>query len=731
MSMSFNAAFYLDKYPDVLLGIAQKKVASAEAHWKEFGAAEGRDPNANFDTKAYFLNNGDVLSAGVNPLTHFLEFGAAEGRSPSPTFVTKANFDTVAYAAANTDLAAAGITTPAALYEHFAKFGFSEPRPGVQTTDGVAITDGVAGGAVGTTFTLTTGIDAGTAFTGGAGNDTFVATSSAVLASATVSLGDALNGGAGEDTLSITSDLAGAIPSIKTTSIEKYEISNGANATFAANGLSTAPSSVTLKGGGNFTFGLTGLATTTAVNMVSEAGQLTLGYNSVTGAADAVTIGVNAAAATSSVAAAGIETFNVVTSGANSTLAALTGAQGSKLVVTGDKALTITADLANTFTTIDASAATGATNLGVATGGNVTYTGGTVNDRIKIAGLDLNDKVAGGDGVDTLAVAADVTALDVSKVTAFEKLEFTAATTQDLGLVSATGIKTFISSGAATNAAFTNAANDMFLVASEKTSGTISATAAVNGPADVMNIEVSNSDLTALTATNYETVKLLSSAGTVTTGTATNIITTLTNSAGADIEITGDTNLTITNALAAQGKVDASAFTGKLSIIGSTAADVIKGGTGVDTIDGGQGADVITGGAGADIFIAKAADLSDSAFPAIQDYAKSSDVIRFAGTDNVDANSATAPVATLTAQVTSGKATFAAADDTLAERVIALTAHTGAAEVVFFEQGADTYVYNSGATGDGSDDGLVHLVNLTGMTSITESTTTAGDFILA
>jgi Ca2+-binding RTX toxin-like protein len=581
----------------------------------------------------------------------------------------------------------------------------------------------------GSTITLTTAVDVGSAFTGASGNDTFVGTSSAT--NPTINLGDSIDGGAGTDALNITTNLVGAIPSIITKNIETYNISNSANGTLAVNGQSTAPTTVNFLAGANNTFTLSGVSATTAVSLESEAGQLTLTLDSVTGSSDALSLSLNGAKSTASVAAAGIETFNVRTTGAASTLAALTGAQGSKLVVTGDKALTITADLASTFTTIDASAATAAVKVGVATGGNVTITGGTADDRLHVVGLDSNDTINGGTGTDTLAVDADVTASNVSKVTNVEKLEFTAATTQDLSLVSATGIKTFVSSLAAASTAFTNNENTFSHVVSEATSGAFAATAALNGPADVLNVELANSDLTTLTATNYETLNLKSTIGQG-TGTVTNIITTLTNSAAANIVVTGDTNLTITNAIAAQGTVDASAFTGKLTVTGSASADVIKGGSAVDTITAAAGADVVTGGAGADIFVIAETHGTDTAYDTITDFnTGGSDILRFIAADNVIANAGAAAVATTNAVIVNGKATFAAADDTLAERVTTLIAQTGINEVAFFEQGSDTFVYHSGSVTDGSVDFLVKLTGVSGLTSITESTATAGDFTIA
>ena len=59
--------------------------------------------------------------------------------------------------------------------------------------------------------------------------------------------------------------------------------------------------------------------------------------------------------------------------------------------------------------------------------------------------------------------------------------------------------------------------------------------------------------------------------------------------------------------------------------------------------------------------------------------------------------------------------------------IAADTTDVAANEVVFFELGADTYIFNNvGATDD-----MVKLVGVTGMTTLTESTTTAGDFTIA
>ena len=176
---------------------------------------------------------------------------------------------------------------------------------------------------------------------------------------------------------------------------------------------------------------------------------------------------------------------------------------------------------------------------------------------------------------------------------------------------------------------------------------------------------------------------------------------------------------------------------GTNTITGTGFADTITGGARADTITAGNGADTITGGAGADIFViaaaASAVAANGSGIDTITDFAAASDVLRFAAADNVAGAGGSAVAATSVLVSAGGKATFAAADDTLTEMVAALVndAAITANEVVFFELGSDTYVYGAGATADGTDDFMVKLTGVTGLTTLTESGVTAGDFTIA
>jgi hypothetical protein len=75
---SFNAEYYLARYPDVTAtGI------DPVMHYLLTGWREGRNPIPGFDTAFYLSANTDVRNSGDNPFWHYLAVGAAEGRRPT------------------------------------------------------------------------------------------------------------------------------------------------------------------------------------------------------------------------------------------------------------------------------------------------------------------------------------------------------------------------------------------------------------------------------------------------------------------------------------------------------------------------------------------------------------------------------------------------------------------------------------------------------------------------
>lgn len=112
----FDADHYLAAYPDVAAagvdpyrhyldhGVAEGRAPNAffdtrhylaqtrdrprdpTRHYLLFGAAAGLDPHPAFETRWYLARYEDVARSGINPLRHYLVHGHAEGRETAPRF---------------------------------------------------------------------------------------------------------------------------------------------------------------------------------------------------------------------------------------------------------------------------------------------------------------------------------------------------------------------------------------------------------------------------------------------------------------------------------------------------------------------------------------------------------------------------------------------------------------------------------------------------------------------
>jgi Ca2+-binding RTX toxin-like protein len=202
--------------------------------------------------------------------------------------------------------------------------------------------------------------------------------------------------------------------------------------------------------------------------------------------------------------------------------------------------------------------------------------------------------------------------------------------------------------------------------------------------------------------------------------------------------LTGDLNLNLSAIIAGQG-ASITGGAGTNTITGSAGDDTIIGGARADSITAGAGNDVMTGGAGADTFTQATGDFTAAtaatlaaAADSITDFASGADLIDWSANITIVADAtATAGDAAVNAE---GIASFAAADDTLAERITAVEASISGAggadgEAAIFTFGNDTYVFISeGTAGVGAGDGLIKLVGVTGLK---DSTITAGSITIA
>jgi hypothetical protein len=512
----FNAAYYLTQNPDV----AARWVGTPEAHYTAFGAAEMRAPAVWFDYDYYRANNADLQSmTALQLFTHYNTFGYKEARVTAANYV---NFDAAKYLADYSDLGAGGITASTAAW-HYMYYGANEQRVAYNTSGSVI----TGGGNVGTTYTLTTGVDN---FTGTVSNDTFnssvdLTAANTVGATSTLNAADQINGAAGVDTLNITYSGAFAnntgIPAAGISNVEIINVRNVTSNALTGVDLSLIPgvtafnsdrsngavtvtnvgktASLGVIGNGTVVNGaLTAkyVAGTTAATLNVSGGTATgAGAVTINGDVDALlkTLTVNSTGAANTLG--GIATPAAVTAvninaSANLITGGITGvAAGTTITVAGGATSVNLGALAANVTTVTAS---GLTAGGItATIGALAQviTGGTGNDTITTAGVQTGAVNAGAGTADKLIVAAvaDVAATPAAKFTNFEILQNNAAGSIDASLVA--GITSVVlnnaGAGSFTNLSATQAA--AVSVIQSNTGGTLALKDAT-GLTDVVNI---------------------------------------------------------------------------------------------------------------------------------------------------------------------------------------------------------------------------------------------------
>jgi hypothetical protein len=466
---------------------------------------------------------------------------------------------------------------------------------------------------------------------------------------------DRANGGDGIDAFSAQFD-AGAnntVLSPTLTSIENWTLTD-----FGA------------PGGGATTFSAinaTGLASITSANSTDDAVTVTnvnslvnLGVTNTTadflvtliapgtnGNADTSVFTVNGARAGCTVTITtpvnGIETLDIVSQGsAANVLDALTQATGTTLTrvnVSGAQSLTITGALNTTLTTVNASMATGATNLSLAGNGlAVTYTGGSGNDTVNFAGgYTATDVINGGSGVNTLglnsaqAVAATTQQSNVSNIQAIQIVDSLNGTVDvtKFGAAAATAATdaTLDTTAAATallggNSMITLGTGNRTITLNNDDTGanTLNVVVSGAGTADVLTVNLQNSDLGAATTfTGAESVNIVSGNGSdgtaadgnANTGTALTLVPTfgagtLNFSGSVAVTLTGAVSAATINAgslLAALTMGAESTAGGGATITGSAFNDILFGSANSDSISGGDGNDKIVGRAAGDSII--------------------------------------------------------------------------------------------------------------------------------
>lgn len=467
----------------------------------------------------------------------------------------------------------------------------------------------------------------------------------------TLNSGDELTGSGTNPTLTVlwTGELESVLPTI--TDVETLNVTN------------TGLGALTILGAG-----VTGLAninvadsirdfsltnTQTAVETVSLSRTntdttITIANAALAGDEDAVALTLNEAGTAADNAILelnpvsgddGYEQLAIATEGLASTVL-LTAVGIEEVTITGDQDLTLTNALANTATSLDASAFEG--NLSVISGtGNIDFTGGLGDDIFTVQAFTGADIVDGGEGTNTLRVTAanaEGIAAEDDNITNIQTLALTTA-----GTAGATLRADLIGNQITTVTLEQGTAAAPYIVrfnAGDNTLTTLDNTGPLNVQAEgtattdalTLNIDGAGAvdiNMAALVLSNVDRPieqLTINSTDAATAHTIAGAVT-LPATVGVDngITITGNSTLNIGGAVTAD-EIDASRMTdgaallmnpgtpsviaisitgseGNDRLVGSAARDSISGAGGDDVIVGGLGTDQLTGGDGRDTFV--------------------------------------------------------------------------------------------------------------------------------
>jgi len=408
---------------------------------------------------------------------------------------------------------------------------------------------------------LTTGVDAGTAFTGGAGNDTFSGLSAATNAALTdtLTITDVINGGAGIDTLNITvsaenTDVThGALIS----NIENINVRNVAAttivATYAAGAGVTGVASTLSTGDVAFT----NLAAGTTVGYVGNGsvvnGALSATY--VAAATGAATLNISGgttvgAATTGNVALVGAAITSVVvnSTGAANTIGNVAG-MGS--------ATAVTVNATSNLTTLLIGGITGATSL------TLNANGGSITTGAVTAAAATTVAITGTSAVTTNLAAVNAPTITVSGSGAvalgtLNALAATVTSTQTAGSLTLTA-------GSLVTAKITGGAGNDVL-----TTGAVLTTGFMDGGAGtdtlIIGTNVAHVNTTSLAAkyTNFETLRLqgtldmalLPSITAIELNAGASVLTNMTTTQAAAVTALGDLTTTTLTLATSSGTTD-------------------------------------------------------------------------------------------------------------------------------------------------------------------------------
>ena len=566
--------------------------------------------------------------------------------------------------------------------------------------------------------TLGTALDNSVAFTGGAGVETIIvgATTQAIslgagddditVSASALGTDGSVDGGDGNDTLTMT-----AANAITASADEEFEatISNMEKLSVAAVAATGTVDLANLDDINDVT--IAGVAAGQVLTLDNAATGVNISFADATQTAVTVTLATSGSAdvanlflshddgggtTVTTATLTGFETVAITTAdeqdtpdGAEHTITTLTNANAKTITVTGNAGLTIGTFTGTALTSFDAS--------GVTLGG-VSYTTDA------LAGAST---LTGGAGADTLNAAAAV---------------------KTVNLVGNAGIDTLTGSATKSSTISGGAGNDV-----------------ITGGAAADSIDGGAGTADSFT---FSSATVVEQAG---SGTTTGAVINLSSAAitGGDVFTASGAFLTTSVTSIAAGSAtylyDGESTTNASIVdtisnieiaIGTNLADYIIGSSSANSISGGLGIDTMTGGSGADTFVFASSTTgtpSATVFDEITDYTLGADIIDFGATAliSVTSGSVAAPA---TGLITAGFATFNAADDELAEKLIAVNAGLLAGteatgQVAVFTHDDDTYLYIYDNAFDTIDTADV-FIKLTGVTA-TSAAIVGGNLVIS
>lgn len=550
---------------------------------------------------------------------------------------------------------------------------------GVTTGTTTIGANAAAAGEVTVNSTVSTGTQGAIQVTGGTAVDVTTATSNAVNTTATQAA-VTVTGDANTSEVTVSQDKAATAAATVVGKVNGAVTVNDVNRASATE--AGVIETVSLNSYGNSTINSGALQT---VNLSGTGGTLGVTAGALTTpVVTALALNVSDLAAGAITLDSDYKTLNLEGSGEASTIANITGTGVTELNVSGDAAVTLTAQTLAAAKTIS-STNTAGVNLGTALANDVLFTGGAGDDAISIgattkaidmgagddvvtlssASLGAGGSLNGGDGTDTLVANTNGSAFIADPaISGFETLRVAGAAAE--GSHNANGF-TALEIGA-TNAGvtFTSVAAGTGLTVLAAPTGTTTVTLAnATGDSDSFDLALENDAALAAGTINIAGVETINIANTDTETGAnataqTNSLTlqataaesvVVTGNAGLNLTNTGNTAITNFDASGIQGDaadaaalavtfVSANATVGENVTIkggsgndsltgGSVTNDTIEGGAGADTLVYVGGSDSFTGGAGNDTFDVNATG-TKSSFLTITD-ASVGDIIDFAG----------------------------------------------------------------------------------------------------